>query len=198
MFDAFPTRLNYDVSVVLSAMSKKTINDIPSEQSEEVCTYTLLDGQKITFPYRIYYLDECPAFSSFTFEQRMIYHCIHSRSHNGFIREKHIRAMIREGCPDWMLPYIIKISDEYVVEILEVIYNELKGKNTDHIKAFCSLNFRSFEYGYKRMVSYWNEFYRNQVFAYNDYIGKKLFTECYGYKRSMGRNYDSIQKELKS
>lgn len=188
MFNAFPTSLNYDVSVVLSAMSKKTVHNVKLGPTEHVHTYTLLDGQKVTFPDRIYYLDECPTFPTLTFEQRMIYHCIYSRSCNGFIREKHIKAILKEDFPDWTIPYIVKISDEYVVEILDTIYNELKDKNTDNIKEFCSLNFQTFVYGHKRMVSYWNEFYRSQVFHYNDYIGKKLFQNAMDTKEVWARN----------
>lgn len=186
MLDAFPMELKCDVSVVLSLISKKTYNNVEIGETEAGCKYTLLNGQEVTFPYRIYYLDEYDLLSSFmTFEQKMIYHCIFSRSYNGFVREKHIKAILKEDYPEWTIPYILKISDEYVVEILENVYNELKNKDTESIKAFCRLNLQSFLYSHARMISYWNEFYRNKCYHYKNYIGKKLFSECFGYTRNM-------------
>lgn len=192
MFDAFPVELRHDVSTVSDLISKKTYNNVRVGKSDIGCTYTLFDGQTITFPYRVYYHDECTAFSSLTFEQKMIYHCFFSRSCDGFVREKHIKAILEEDYPDWTLPYILKLSDEYVVEILEVIYNELKNRNTDKFRMFCRLNIRTFLYGHARMISYWNEFYRMQCFSYKNYVGRKLFSECFGYTRSMEKERNSI------
>lgn len=191
MFFTFPIELNSDVSIVLNLISKKTYNNVPGE-TESGCTYTLLDGQEVTFPYRIYYFDKYNRFSSLTFEQKMIYHCIFSRSYNGFVREKHIKSILEEDYPDWVFPYILKISDEYIIEILEIVYNELKNKNTDTLKSFCILNFQTFVRSYDRMISYWNEYYRNQCFSYKDYIGNKLFSECFGYTESMEREYKRL------
>lgn len=185
MFDAFPSELSHDVSTILKLISRKTYNCVRVGTSENGCTYTLLDGQVITFPYRIYYLDECPALSSLTFEQTMIYHCLYSRSCNGFVRETHIKEILKEDYPDWCLPYILKLSDEYIAEILEAIYQELNDRDTDKMKRFCRLNMQVFLCGHDRMISYWNEFYRHQCYFYKNYIGKKLYSQCYGYTRSM-------------
>ncbi len=189
MFDGFPAELSYDVSVVLSLISKKTYNNVQTGETEYGCTYTLLNGKKITFPYRVYYLDEYDIlFSLMTAEQKMIYHCIFSRSCNGFVREKHIKAILEEDYSDWLFPYILKVSDEYVVEILESIYKKLSSQNTEKIKKFCQLNLESFLYSHNRMISYWNEFYRSKCTDYKNYIGKRLFSECFGYTRSMEKH----------
>ena len=193
MFDAFPAELWQDVSIVSNLLSRKTYNNVRIGQTDYGCTYALFNEQEITFPYRVYYLDECTAFSSPTFEQKMIYHCFFSRSCNGFIREKHIKEILKVNCPDWCLPYILKLSDEYVIEILEVIYNELTHKNTDKIKTLCRLNMQSFLSGHDRMISYWNEYYRGQCYFYKNYVGKKLFSQCFGYTRSMEKERKSCK-----
>lgn len=185
MFNAFPVQQKHDISIVSSLILRKTYGAIQIGRSEADCTYTLLDGQTVTFPYRIYYLDEDISLSALTREQRIIYHCFFSRSCDGFVREKHIRALLREDYPDWVLPYLVKVADEYVVEILSVLYDELKDKNNEKIKLFCRQNMQSLLYGHARMISYWNEFYRDQCYSYKDYIGKKLFEQCFGYTRGM-------------
>ncbi|MEG0366323.1 MAG: hypothetical protein RR585_05780 [Coprobacillus sp.] len=186
MYNSFPMELRNDVSIVLSLMSKQTYNNIEIGETKDCCTYILLDQQEVTFPYRIYYLDKhemCD--TSLTFEQKMIYHCIFSRSCDGFIREKHIKAILEEDYPDWTIPYILKISDEYVIEILESVYNELKNRDTEKIKVFCRVNLQVFLSSHDRMISYWNEYYRNQCYLYKNYVGKKLFVEYFGYTKSM-------------
>ncbi|WP_312095486.1 hypothetical protein [Aminipila sp.] len=187
MFEnGFPIELKKDFETVLQLISRGTYNNINLDATEQSCTYILLNGETISFPYRIYCIDQYNTLpASLTFEQKMIYHAIFTRSSDGFVREKHIESILKEEFPEWIIPYIIKVSDEYVIEILETVYNAIRDINTDKIKDFCCLNVKSFLYSHDRMISYWNEFYRNQNFYYKDYIGKKLFSECFGYTRSM-------------
>jgi len=34
------------------------------------------------------------------------------------------------------------------------------------------------------MISYWNEYYRYDCYRFKDYIGKKLYSECFGYNKT--------------
>ena len=88
---------------------------------------------------------------------------------------------------DWAIPYIFKLCDEYVVEILEITYDILKDKDTERIKRFCLENVQLFCKSYARMISYWNEYYRHKYFNFHEYIGRKLFRDCFGYTRSLER-----------
>ena len=117
----------------------------------------------------------------------MILHCIYSRSCDGFVRQKHLNSLLLMDYEDWAIPYIVKICDEYVVEILEMTYDILKDQDTERIKRFCLENIVSFCKSYSRMISYWNEFYRYRYNNFQQYIGRKLFRECFGYSRSMER-----------
>ena len=153
--------------------------------TEDNIEFTLGQHQ-ILFPYRLYAVEiEGSVLSKMNFIERIILHCIYSRSCNGFVREKHITALLAEDFPDWVIPYIIKVCDEYVVEILQVVYDNLKGKNTDKFKNFCAENKVAFCKSYSRMISYWNEFHRNNCYGYKDYVGRKLFIECFGARRNM-------------
>lgn len=184
--DGFPKGLRADVQYVSSNIPIKTYNDVRLGVSEDKSSWLLLDSQVISFPYRIYYIDDIISFDKiFTPKQMTIYHCIFSRSCDGYIREKHIKALLNCDLPVWAIPYILKISDEYVMEILDIIYLFLKDIDTNVYKKVCQNNLQMLLYGHDRMISYWNEFYRTQCYRYHQYVGYKLFKECFGYTRSM-------------
>ena len=169
----------------INLIPRKTYNDVRFFASDNEFVYALSDNT-ISFPYRIYFKEiEDEIIKNLNDTEKMILHCIYSRSCNGYVREKHIRALLSMDFPEWAIPYIVKICDEYIVEILQMTYNNLKNKNTDAIKSFCIRNWASFCKSYNRMISYWNEFYRNDCYKFEDYIGRKLFIECFGAKRTM-------------
>ncbi len=180
----FPTELFSDVKAVCNALSVKSIAYSWALYSNEKSRWGLLSGEKIAIPYRIYVTDKLILPDQLTERQQMIYHCIFSRSYDGYVRQKHIEALLDSDPPEWVLPYIIKICDEYIKEILEAVYLRLKDKNCEKYKALCQLNFDTFKRGHSRMISYWNEFYRYECYRYNDYIGKKLYRECFGYNKT--------------
>lgn len=181
-----PRRIKKNVVAVENVMSMKTYNNIKIGVSENDCNFVLFNGQAISFPYRIYYMDKYETVSlQLSSCQRMIYHAIFTRSCDGFVREKHLKAILSEDFPTWVIPYIIKLTDEYVVEILDVTYKMLKKEKLEELQAFCVLNIQSFLKSHDRMISYWNEYYRNICPFYRNYIGKKLYSECLGYTKSM-------------
>jgi len=180
---AFPKEFAEDVKVVfykLRAAPKELLPFFYDHTAE----WTLLSGEKIIIPYRSYIRDNLTFPNKMTARQELIYHCICSRNHNGYVRQKHIEALLDSDTPEWAMPYIIKICDEYVKEILEVVYDKLREKDCGKYKALCDLNFDHIKNGHARMISYWNEYYRWDCYRYHDYIGKKLYHECFGYHKT--------------
>jgi len=185
--DGFPNSLRDDVSKVVKLIPRKTYNDVGIGFSEQVIQY-FQDGNVIKFPYRMYYTEiSDKIINELNSQQEMILHCIYSRSCDGFVRQRHLRSLLMIDYPDWVIPYIVKLCDEYVMEILEMTYDILKGQDTERIKRFCLENPQSFCKSYARMISYWNEFYRYKVYNFRDYIGRKLFRECFGYSQWIER-----------
>ncbi|WP_033541162.1 hypothetical protein [Planococcus sp. CAU13] len=181
----FPNHLQDDVTRVVRLLSKRTFFNVAIKESETTVQYSQ-NNQVINFPYRIYPLDNSNGFiDRLSEQQKMILHCILSRSDDGYIRQKHLRALLQMDCEDWAIPYIVKICDEYVVEILEMSYDFLKEQDTARIKNFCSENREAFCKSYSRMISYWNEYYRHTYSDFHQYVGRKLFRECFGYTRAM-------------
>lgn len=183
--DGFPSSMKESIIHVADNIPSKTFRDVGSLVTEQKVTYCL-DGDAVIFPYRVYFLEvEDGIISTLSYVEKMILHCIYSRSCDGYTREKHIKCLLSSDFPEWSIPYVVKVCDEYVVEILQVVYDSLSGKNTDKIKQFCVDNQDSFCRSYNRMISYWNAFYRCDCYRYENYIGRKLFMECFGAKRTM-------------
>ena len=190
--NGFPDELKNDVSRVMSLIPHSTYNNVSIGTSEEHID-CFLNGNLITFPYRMYFIDVVDdIYSKLDIKQKMILHCVYSRSCDGFVRQKHIQSLISMDYKDWAIPYIVKVCDEYVVEILEIIYDMLKEHDTQLFKSFCKNNVDSFRKSYARMISYWNEFYRDRCYHFHQYVGRKLFRECFGYTRAFEMKRKSI------
>jgi hypothetical protein len=183
--DGFPFNLREDVTKVIKLISQKVYNNVTIGESQEIVEY--LQGENlIKFPYRIYNIDNSDEFiDSLNEQQKMIVYCIYSRSCDGFVRQKHLNSLLLMDYEDWAIPYIVKVCDEYVVEILEMTYEILKEQDTERIKKFCLQNNVLFCKSYNRMISYWNEYYRFKNKNFQQYIGRKLFRDCFGYSKSI-------------
>ncbi|SES44591.1 hypothetical protein [Psychrobacillus sp. OK032] len=185
--DGFPIYLRDDVTTAVGMIPQKTYNNVTIDVSEDTIQY-FQDNAVIRFPYRIYYIDSSDeVIDNLSPRQKMILHCIYSRSCDGFVRQMHIYSLLQMDYEDWAIPYIVKICDEYVVEILEMTYDILKEQDTVRIKRFCLENIVPFCKSYNRMISYWNEYYRYRYNNFHKYIGRKLFRDCFGYSKSMER-----------
>ncbi len=190
LIKSFPKELENDLRIVYKSFEKQTqdswTNQFHSTNGEKV--YNLSNGEKLIVPYRLYFEDTLSEEKeqNLTPMQKDIYRCIFTLCDNGYVREKHIIALLENDIiAEWVYPFILKNSSEYVIEILTTIYNKLKDKDNTSLKNFCKNNLQVFLYCHARMISYWDYFYRYDCYRYKNYIGKKLFEECFGYSRCM-------------
>ena len=189
---AFPAEFASDVEIICNALTLTSDAHLTVESyacnrrlySEAATTWRLPSGETIAIPYRIYISDRLLFSGKLTPRQTLVYHCIFSRSYDGYIRQKHIEALLDLDPPVWAMPYIIKICDEYIKEILEIVYHKLKDTDCTPYKTLCALNFDYVRQGHARMISYWSEYYRYECYRYHEYIGKKLYGECFGYRKT--------------
>ncbi len=188
--NAFPKELENDLKFVFNAFVKRTryswTTRFHSNGGEKI--YDLSNDETVIVPYRLYFEDTLTEEQEqkLTTTQKDIYHCIFTLCYDGHIREKHIIALLEnDNIAEWVYPFILKNSSEYVVEILTTIYNKLKDKDNTLLKEFCKNNLQVFLYCHARMISYWDYFYRKDCYRYENYIGKKLFEECFGYSKRM-------------
>lgn len=181
----FPQHLHDDVAKASAWILQSKSASTTLFKSEEMVEYVDQD-EVIRFPYRVYYEDDSNTYlHMLTNQEKMIVHCIYSRSHDGFIRQKHLHALLCMTYADWTIPYIVKACDEYVVGILEMTYRLINPQDYERFKRFTLQNTATFCKSYDRMTSYWDAYQLNTYPQFQQYIGKKLFRECFGYTRAM-------------
>ncbi|MDF9824482.1 hypothetical protein M2475_000800 [Breznakia sp. PF5-3] len=182
-YTAFPMSLKNDVEIVLKKISK-TVKNQKNIYLDNYIRYRYLN-EDIYIPYRICF-SEIPTkkIKKLTSTQKMILFCIYSRHHNGYVREKYINNILDTNFSDWCIPYILKIIDEYVYPIIVQINDKLNIENEERIKKICMQNTNEMCLSFNRMISYWNEFYREQFSNINDYAGFKLFCRI-GYNKTI-------------
>lgn len=165
--NAFPSFLADDIKVILNKIPLTSSLD-PNGGVFEV----LVHDEILRIPYRIYY-DE-PDFDDnlLTPLQHQILHCLFTRHNNGYVREKHLKQLL-SSCNDeiWILPYILQLLGEYVIEVLEVVNHSIRSFNQNSIISFASTNPNFIQTTESRVISYWNEYYRRTYPNKQDYIG---------------------------
>ncbi len=179
---SFPHCLRNDVEIVCNYLQLQKDNMSEKYYSNDSTEWLLSSGEIVTLPYRIYLEERCG--KTLTQTQKMIYHCIMSRNSDGYVREKHIKTLLESDIPECAIPYIIKICDEYVIEILQTVYDALSKTDCAKYRQICALNLDYIKRAHTRMISYWNEFYRWDCYRYENYIGKKLYRDCFGYSKT--------------
>ncbi|WP_230629923.1 hypothetical protein [Comamonas testosteroni] len=79
-----------------------------------------IDGELLHAPCRVYYdepeLQQCIEESSGSTHQLAL--CLGSRHANGHVRETCLRQLLVHDC-DWVLPFVVRATGEYVLEISE-------------------------------------------------------------------------------
>lgn len=184
LLKAFPSEYAADVEAVCDTLKIKSEAYDGSLYSEASTKWRLPTGETVDIPYRIYVREEEDQGNKLTPRQRAVYRCIFSRSYDGYVRQKHIEALLDSELFDGALPYVVKVCDEYVTEILESVYQRLSDRGCEEYKELCELNFDYIKLAHARMISYWNENCRYDCYRYKDYVGKKLYRDCFGYGKT--------------
>lgn len=184
MFEkSFPSALKAEVQAAEAVVFKNENALRYPAYFDENQKYYLFDGECIRLPYRIY--GEEADFGALSGNAKIVAHCLLSRSSNGYIRQKHVAELIKTDFPDWVAPYILELAGEYVLAIVEEIYNGLKDKDCGPIRAVICANNARFVYLHAKMITYWALHYRRQYPRFKSYVGRILFRDCFGYTRYM-------------
>ena len=182
-YNAFPTDMRESVEKVIKNLPD-TVNNLSHVISSDFITYTV-ENEVVQIPYRMYLKDIADSvYEGLNQIQKQILCCIYTRSCNGYIREKYIRKLLDMPVEPWAIPFIVKLCDEYIIEIVKLIYSKLKDRNNADIQSFCLNNKSEVRKSYSRMISYWNVYYRSEIYEFKNYVGRALFRECFGYNRT--------------
>ncbi|WP_432173955.1 hypothetical protein [Streptomyces sp. Tue6028] len=170
---AFPAELPGDAEAVLAVMPASRFR--PLEPFSVV-----VEGQQVSIPGRLYN-DEPPteAVASLSSRQRQLLHCLYSRHCDGMVRQRHLAEVVGSVDP-WVVPFVVQLVGEYVLEILAVIRDELRDLATPGARSrlaygqFIVDNPAFFARTQRRVVSYWSCYYRSAYSTFRSYPGCSL------------------------
>ncbi|MER5512839.1 hypothetical protein ABT052_47465 [Streptomyces sp. NPDC002766] len=167
---AFPTRLAGDVQSVLAVMPEARLAPMMPFEVE-------VQGETVAIPSRIY--NEEPGADlerPLAGTQQVILHCLYSRHSDGRVRQRHLEQIVASGEP-WVVPFVVQLAGEYVLEILEAIGRGLPGLAVPGSAQrrlygeFIARNPAFFARTERRVVSYWSCYYRWKYGAFGTYPG---------------------------
>ena len=128
-----------------------------------------LNGEELSIPFRVYFLEPEPDCSSgLTNVQQLILNAILSRSHNGYVREKCVRKLLQSDEP-WIPPFVLQLLGEYVLPIIRVVEDHSSVLKRSEYRDFVIENPAFFELLKQRIRSYWNCYYRGIFPRLSDY-----------------------------
>ncbi|MFJ7298936.1 hypothetical protein [Streptomyces sp. NPDC099088] len=170
---AFPSELASDAEAVLAVM--------PASRLQPHASFSVVVAdQHVYIPGRLYH-DEPPtdAVASLSSRQRQLLHCLYSRHCDGVVRQRHLEKIVASTDP-WVVPFVVQLVGEYVVEILVVICDELRDLAAPGTRGhlaygqFIVDNPAFFARTQRRVVSYWSCYYRGTYASFRGYPGCTL------------------------
>jgi hypothetical protein len=136
-------------------------------------------GAGVTIPYRIYNPEPANA-TILNGEQRRILGCLYTRHNDGWTRHRHLQQMIGDLSP-WVMPFVVQLVAEYVVEIIEDIDAHLSdltlpgSAQQTAYGGFVAANPDFLRLTQARVISYWNCYYRDRFPTLSTYPGQRVF-----------------------
>lgn len=166
---AFPTRLRSSVTRVLAHLPPSHLSPAYTWKGE-----VWSDGERVTLPYRVYF-PEVHGAPSFTREESGVLSAIYSRHHRGTVRERHLRILL-ERDEAWVVPFVIQLLGEYVIEIVEVVAQNRSVLEREHYRVFAAHNPLFLKRTRQRATSYWDCYHRDRFPRLEAYPGFQLLT----------------------
>lgn len=167
---AFPSYLEKDILFILDQFVANTASEY------EVWTFdVIVNNENIKIPSRHFLNKIHPSRHLESFEisdiQEGIIDCFYTRHCSGYIRQYHLKKIISLNY-EWVVPYVITLVGEYVIEILEIIYQNIHLLCMPLYKKFLQENPKFYTLIQARVMSYWNCYHWS--YSKKDYVGFKL------------------------
>jgi len=159
---AFPSRLAGYVRAVLQVIPKAEHE--PTDDGIDVT----VEGERVLIPYRVYF-PEPPdkVVAKLQPLQRLLLAAMFTRHHDGFVRERWLRAM-GPSVESWVPPFVVQLLGEYVVEIACAVEDVIPPGPSSY-QAFADANHDYCRVVSARMIDYWALYYRRQTPSFGDY-----------------------------
>jgi hypothetical protein len=143
---AFPTSLRHH--------ALEAVSSFPAVRALGESFSVGVGTEHVTIPNRLH-LD--PTFihvDSLTLLQKEMVDCLLTRHTDGFVRQRHLARIVGLS-HTWIPPFVVQLAGEYVVEILNVIYQSLPALDTVVYREFLCHNPAFLALTGQRIASYW-------------------------------------------
>lgn len=149
----FPSALADQARAVVEALPGWSHPSFEGRESVSV------GGEIVTIPYRVH-RPELPdeALAALDTSQQLIAACIYSRHGDGHVRERAI-ARVLDSTEPWVVPYVIQLLGEYVIEICALILNRAP-LSTCGYQQFARANREFVALTEQRANSYWGAYHQ--------------------------------------
>ena len=160
---SFPQRLREDVRQAISVLP---------DNPHGVGTFTVnVNGELVSIPLRVYHDVSLIRTEKLSNLQAELVNCILTRHRDGFVRQRSLSGIIN-STNAWIPPFVVQLLGEYVVEIIRVIEEHLQSLDASLYAQFLGANESFLALTEKRVISYWNCYYRS--FRKEEYAGFRV------------------------
>ncbi|WP_225775880.1 hypothetical protein [Pseudomonas sp. Marseille-Q5115] len=165
--NAFPPYLKLEAARLSLVMSDTRFAD---HRGIEV----IADKNRVVIPYRIHHERSEQDGRSLSRTLSIMYSCLLTRHHNGYVRQRQLERILPVPEP-WVVPFVVQLTGEYVIEILDTCESRFSLLDPVLYGAFIRENPKYFQATRDRMISYWDCYYRLRYKRKPDYVGFRLF-----------------------
>lgn len=169
---AFPSCLEREAKALDQVMGRFRQARLSTDRFIQVS----VGKDELFIPYRIYNQDYEGIFAHLTETQSILYSCLLTRHHDGHVRQRYLERILSVREP-WVVPFVVQLMGEYVIEILETIRAHLPILDAVLYGRFIRDNQAYFQKMQARMISYWDCYYRRLYKHSSDYVGFPLFAK---------------------
>jgi hypothetical protein len=130
----------------------------------------VVGGSTLRIPARIHFTGFAVDKLQIDKKQLSIVQCLCTRSTDGYMRQAALRCLLNIAEP-WAIPFVVLLSGEYVVEIIEEMVVALSTLDHDAYLNFARENQALMLLLKARATSYWNCYYRRSFPDRSKYPG---------------------------
>lgn len=182
LLKSFPEALREEVKIVLDIlpfdMHDVKLTDGRIHKVENLIhpnfTEVRIENELLSIPSRVYFNEpEQQLEAKLSDNQKTILNCIYLTHHNGYLRQRRLEKLSNNN-DYWIMPFKFQLLNEYVIEILEVLNDQIEDESIDNYLRFINENQKYWQKVQGRIASYWNEYYRRNSPRIKNYVGRRI------------------------
>ncbi len=137
-------------------------------------TEVVVERERLEIPGRLYSqpLDD-RLIESLPETHQLLARCWFTRHHDGFVRQRSLAGIPSLGS-ELVLPFVLLLTGEYLIEILDDIWSRRDELDRGAMLQFASSNRPLIARTSQRVRSYWDRYHRLAHWDYTAYVGSRI------------------------